>query len=311
MRFSVCSPFLCIIITLLSLDPAAGSTKSKSAVDCQQPQGCIDEVLPPVEHWPHRPVFLSPSVRANATNDDLQPAEPLPLGIPFDLETPIFKGRMLVRLRNCPIHQTRQHEQYFSGRKHKKVLMQIVLQGRFKKPVPMSDVYIGSRFDRPLRLVPPPFIQRALHSLLRRVSPGVHIDLGSDRPTVSALYAGSVQSMSIDVPGMEPDVTGEMLPENVAPILGAAVNSEKRRKMTLSQPQAASAYEFDMDHVYTFHTVDEVMDYARYRMRIPMVGNFDLRKVFGQQPVNLAAETLDGETLFSVRLFHESLYRDM
>jgi hypothetical protein len=61
----------------------------------------------------------------------------LPLGVPFEFETPLFKGSMLVRLCNAKTDDPKKHDAYFRGTNR---VMQTVVQGRFKKVVNMADV---------------------------------------------------------------------------------------------------------------------------------------------------------------------------
>lgn len=265
-------------------------------------EGGSEPRVPRVEDWPHRPVFLSASENTQILG--LEEDEALPLGIPFEFETPLFKGRMLVRLRNATSVETESHAKYFSGRKR---LMQTVVQGRFKKPVSMDEVYVGSVFKEPIRLVPPPSIMRIMQSLLSRAAPGVVLDLASEQPKVVTLYAGTAQTVSVDKPGAEPDIMAADLPENTN-IIGKAFKSIKHRKNYLSIPKKAAKYNFDTEHVYTLHHYDHAMDYAEYKMKLPMY-NYDLSKAIGPQPMSLSAVTTSGETMFHFDVWHESVYK--
>ena len=79
------------------------------------------------------------------------------------------------------------------------------------------------------------------------------MDLSSDSPKVLAPLAGTVQAMSIDSPGNEPDITLD-IEENVVSSLGKSFSTPAKRQKILSNPKYASNYEFNTNDVYTFHS---------------------------------------------------------
>jgi Protein of unknown function (DUF1769) len=252
--------------------------------------------------WPHGPIMVQAGTDTQVLG--LKPGQPLPLGVPFEFESPIFKGKMLLRFRHAPSDDPASHKAYFEGRKR---LMQTVVQGQFtKRGIKMSDLWAGCIFDRPLAQAPPPSFTKIMDAVLRRVAPGVIMDLGSKSPRVVALYAGTAQTMSVDAPGREPEITGPHIPENVAD--DANLVTANKRKKHLSNPKKAAKLEYDTNKVYTFHTYDDSMDYGRGSMRIPMYGDYDIKPAIGPQPLSLTAVTTLGETLYSFRIWHEETW---
>ena len=79
--------------------------------------------------------------------------------------------------------------------------MQTVIQGQFKRPVSMGDVYVGSLFARPFAGAPPESWTKVMDAVIRRIAPGLILDLSSTLPKVIAILAGTAQTMSIDEPG--------------------------------------------------------------------------------------------------------------
>lgn len=266
----------------------------------------IESKFPEAEpaRWPHKPVYVQPGNDMKVAG--LSSNQPIPLGIPIDIESPLFKGRVLLRFRNAKSDNPSAHESYFNGRKR---LMQTVVQGQFKRPMKMSEVYVGSIFSQPLAGAPPPLMSKIMDMVIRRVAPGVLLDLSSATPKVIALLAGTAQTMSIDKPGNEPEITVPVIEENVASVLGAKCSTKSKRKKHLGNPKKAEAYVYDTESVYTFHTYDDAMDYGRGTMHIPMYGEFDIKPHIGRQPLSLTAVTLDGDILYDLRVWHESNYR--
>jgi len=288
-----------LLFSLVFFRSAAASVATSTKKEMKQ-----KTTIPHFDQWRHRPVFLKASEDTKVSG--IADNETLPLGVPFEFETPLFKGRMLVRLRHANSDDSEKHENYFSGRKR---IMQTVVQGKFKKPVSMAELYVGSVFREPIRLVPPPSVLGLMQALISRTAPGVLLDLASKQPKVVNLFAGSAQTMSIDVPGEEPDMTAVEIPENLGNRLGKVFKSTKHRKRVLSTPKKAERYQFDTEHVYTLHTYDDTMDYGNYTMKIPMYGDYDLSKAIGPQPMTLSAMTTSGETVFHFDVWHESVYR--
>jgi hypothetical protein len=262
----------------------------------------VEDAIPGVKHWPHRPIYLKASGETKVFG--IPEDEALPLGVPFEFETTLFKGSMLVRLRNAKSDDPEKHDAYFQGRNR---VMQTVIQGRFKKAVNMADVFVGSIFKEPMRLVPaPPFFM----SLLQRASPpGLTLDLASKTPKVVTLYAGKAQTISVDAPGDEPDIAAVDLFENVSRTFGDKnFKSIKERQRKLSSPHKAAKYHFDPENIYTLQIYDETMDYGTYNVRLPIYGNFPLSKVLGPQPMSLSAVTTTGDLLYGFDAWHESVH---
>jgi Protein of unknown function (DUF1769) len=132
------------------------------------------------------------------------------------------------------------------------------------------------------------------------------------------LYAGAAQTMSVDVPGQEPDMTAVDLPENFVDCTNASAALQKPRqpfasiadrRRKLTKASQAAKYEFDVDHVYTIQAYNESMDYGSYSVRLPVYGNFHLTPVIGPQPMSITAVTTSGEIIYDICVWHESVYR--
>lgn len=255
--------------------------------------------LPPVEDWPHRPVFVTASDETHILNNDKM----VPLGIPFDFESSLFQGRMLLRLRNAPSDDPVGNQEYFSGRAR---LCQFIVQGRFKRRLAMSDVYAGTVYHAPLLAAPPEFAMKVVRKIVQRNCPGVIMDLTSDEPKVLNLFAGMVQAIRIDKPGEEPDISSLKIEDNFGQAIGQTFRSIKERKKIMSVPKHAAKGFFETNLVYTFDQFDHIMDFANNTMKIsPFGGSLSLERVIGPQPNNWCAVTATGEQLFHFDFWHE------
>ena len=254
-------------------------------------------VLKP-EQWHHN-MFVQAGTKMKVIG--IGSNQPVPLGVPFAIESSLFKGIILLRFRNVKSDHPESHSPYFQGHKR---FMQTVMQWQFKRPTKMSDVYVGSIFTQPLTGAPPPGMNKIMNEIISRIAPGLIMDLSSKEPKVIALLAGTAQTMSIDAPGNEPNIMLSEIEENVASTLGMSVATRSKRRKHLGHPQKAASYEFNTESVYTFHTYDDSMDYGRGTMYIPMYGEVDIKPRIGPQPLTLTAVTQSGEILYDLRVWH-------
>ncbi|KAL7524131.1 hypothetical protein ACHAWF_000822, partial [Thalassiosira exigua] len=212
-------------------------------------------VFPGMEphQWPHKPGFvqLGCSTEITGLADNLPH---VPLGIPFE------------------------------DRKHRG---QIVIQGRFKRSLKISEVYFGSGFYKPLARTPSPSEVKVMGAVIQHIAPGVILDLLSSIPKALVLLAGAAQTMSIDTPGNEPDITAPVIEENIA--------TESKRKRHLGNPKKADMYELDPEHIYNFHVYDNLVDFGRATLQIPVYGEYDMKPTIGRQSQILTAVTKSGE----------------
>mmetsp|Transcript_23884 Transcript_23884/g.29385 ORF Transcript_23884/g.29385 Transcript_23884/m.29385 type:complete len:363 (+) Transcript_23884:80-1168(+) len=274
-----------------------------------------NKLLAHPKHWPSRPIYIQAVEDTNCIgilhNDD-----PLPIGTPIDFETSIFKGKILIRIRDT--NKTGRDDEYFVNRKRKR---QYVIQGQFKEAMKMSEIYFGDCYEKPLKLVPPPAINRLLKKAFRKLVPGIVMDLTSNKPKVIALLAGTAQNLSIDKVGFEPDMAQLNLPECTKLIVGqedifinstdlsndassVAFKSKNLRKKVLSNPTNASQYSYVPNLVYTFELYDDIVDLTKYTMKL-VVGNMNMSKILGSQPTTIYAGTLDKRSMLNFKVFHE------
>jgi hypothetical protein len=248
-------------------------------------------MLPEVETWPHRPLFLQ---RGNTTvvigNGALD--DPCPIGIPFDFESELFKGRALIRFRNLGLKSDSpaKDNEYFEGRKR---LSQIVIQGQFKKEMKVSGVVTGTEFVRPFKMYVLSFVNRIVCGILHRVCPSVELDLASKTPKVLSNLAGSMQVIRADHFGSQPDISAnDEITENNALLFGTA-EPIKNRKKIFSDPTKASKYNVDTNTVCTFNHFDDTFDYVGCTMDLKMM-RFDLASTLDGQPFQMMAKHKSG-----------------
>ncbi len=262
--------------------------------------------LPDVSQWKHRPLFIQPAGNTKCPGQDVH--EPVPIGAPFHFESDLFKGQILFRFKDGKSDDPHSSHAFFNHGTQNKLHRQVVIQGQFKRPLKMSQLWLGDIFEKKLLVSPPPRVGRMMSRLFNRFAPGIILDLSSNRPRILSLLGAGSHSISIDNPGEEPDITAVTLPERTP--VSYDVESSAERKRILGNPETAALHDCDPDLIYTFHTFDEFLDIADYRLRLPFM-TVDFTKVLGEgQPLSFrvvtsAIEEENTESLFYFRIWHE------
>lgn len=120
--------------------------------------------LPDVAEWPHRPLLVCANTPVSSHFKVADYGSgPCPLGRPFRFESDLFEGVCLIRVKNSNSDDIPGDASYFKGRKR---IFQSVVQGRFKKAIPVSDVMTGHEFSRPLSNLPPHMILKTASSFI-------------------------------------------------------------------------------------------------------------------------------------------------
>lgn len=261
--------------------------------------------------WPHRPVMVcvntpvSPSLTVPTYGQG-----PCPIGNPFHFSSELFEGQCLIRLRGIsnsdnPVGD----DAYFAGRRR---LFQTIVQGRFKQPIPVSDVLTGHEFAKPLEHLPHHWILKAATNLIGKLAPGADIQVVGNQPTMLASLAATSQIVRGDEEGNEPDIAStsdDEIQEDCSSLGGKFTTgkvSATGRKLHLANPERASKYTFDTETVYTFDFYQSLLDVTTYSLNMG-VANIGMAPILNGQPIQCLCKTTDGRYLWSFQIWHESL----
>ena len=284
--------------------PATDAEHADSEPRGPLPSPCVPPTVP-YAAWLHRPVLL----RADADAAGMRCAAPrapggaLPMGAPFEFETPLFQGRVLVRAVGLPHADDRA---YFKGRKRN---LQVVYQGRFKRPLAVGDMFTGHEFSRPLRL--PPNFRKIVWLICRFVTavvPGIVINIGDKRPYARSSFLATVQAMRVDLPGGEPDICEHTIDEDCSRLGGVFAKGKVaafRRKRLLAA-SGGGGFTFDTEHVYTFDTYDHVLRLDHLTLKLPAVTIHLADGIDGQPLHFMARDQKSGEYVWSFEVWHEA-----
>ncbi|GMH82836.1 hypothetical protein TrST_g8968 [Triparma strigata] len=254
------------------------------------------EVVPAVETWPHRPIFIC---------DDRSGS--LPLGVPFEFETELFKGKCLIRIRGVKSDDEESDAKYFEGRQRR---FQAIVQGQFKEEIPLTDLLTGHAFARPLKNLPPKWLLGVAERLIKRLAPSTVVELRKKaNPRAFSLLGATSQVLRIDQPGQEPDIRHHDIEEENSCLGGkfssGKVTSMRRKKRLTSHSKGLS---YDTKSVYTFDFYQHLLDASQYELDLG-VKRVKLANALDGQPLQILAVTRDGREAWKFQLWHEALLR--
>jgi hypothetical protein len=231
--------------------------------------------------------------------------------IPFDIESELFKGQMVVYIRgleNSP-------SDIFNGRAR---TIQIAVQGKFKREIPMDECVFGQALARPLSNLPSRWLLSLAARVVRAFGEKYSMQLSSpaaDRPYMLAPIALAAQAMSCEYEGDVQDIEGPLI-ENVssmsifpegttAPqrqkILSKIIKNQKKGKKNQTDVPV-----FDTERVWTFGFWQSQINFTTYKVDLG-VGQFNLLKIMNGQPLCFCAQTRAGEIIFRMEIWHEQI----
>ncbi|KAF9141703.1 hypothetical protein BGX30_004292 [Mortierella sp. GBA39] len=240
---------------------------------------------------------------------------------PFEFETPEFKGRAVIRIKDfvgitndgsAPIYSN----EYFKGHNRK---FSIQVEGRFKREWDGEQVYFGTDFDRAVEL---PHGFETMLRVARYIDPVVKTSLTMDdqpwilSPLVSSintLAAWRPQDVILPSPPLTPRQTADMahalnMSESSAMwgFLGklkrgtrssavSAMTTAQRRKYFQTEV-ARKQFVFKTDLVHGFEFYSPHMDFNTFDIHMGL--SMNIRKYLAGQPVRYTCRTLSGDVVF-------------
>jgi len=254
---------------------------------------------------------------------------------PLPFETPLFRGRAVVRIRGADGAPT---TRYFEGKRR---MFSIQVEGRFLRRIRGDSVIFGAAFDHPVVL---PYGTSLGLSLLHRIDPAVQEDLQGPQPwamspllcamsRIGVRYApkrrrSTSSSSSLDN-NIEDKFFGpwaygglDRLEEDSALLLPAAErrrlrsklpwDSDARRRYFQKQKRREQVW-FDPKYVYGFEFMSSRIDLTTYNVSLAI--HINMARYLNGQPLRFEARASGGmmpsrEALWSVEFPHKDLLRN-
>lgn len=265
----------------------------------------------PPELWVDAPCALrfSPEDAHKIVQEDQLPDNMVRAQVPFEIDSEIFKGRMIVFIKgldNTPKH-------IFAGKAR---TIQLAIQGKFKREVAMDECVIGQALTKPLINLPSRWLLALCVRVVRGYGENWGIDLSmptDDNPYMLAPMALAAQAMSCEYEGDVQDIEGAII-ENVdtrADIFAPGTTPRQRQKTLKGLLRKARKGEgempkFDTERVWTFGFWQSQINFLTYRIDLG-VGVFNLLKVMNGQPLCFCSSLRSGEILFRLEVWHREL----
>lgn len=268
-----------------------------------------------VGSWPQRPLYLNAPTYAGC-----EVHEPIPFNseLPIEFETSAFVGKCVLRFRGLPPPSSgpqrddarERLEAYFGRRKRR---FQVVVQGRFKREYRADRLITGHEFFKPVVNLPAKYVVKTVLKLLRAMNPSINFNLFGARAHAYVSLGASAQTLRVDVPGQEPDITTAQTFEENTDLFGGAFEKKhiapKKRRKLFASVKSAARYFFRPGPVYTFDFYQHVFDPKDYALVFGVdTLRVELARHLSHQPAQIMARALDtGDYLWCFALWHEKI----
>ena len=256
--------------------------------------------LPPPAAWPDRPLLLRKSTAVHASEDACSV-----LGVPFPVETELFVGQAVLRLRGTP-----GSEDYFAGKARR---TSFVVSGRFKRALPFAELYTGQEFEHALRLSgPTKLIVGGVLKAVRLLAPLLRVRLSERGSYLLSPLVQTAQAMHVGTAPL-PLTPGVAVLEDTALLggaLGASSLTAAARRRHFSTVKNLAPLSFDPALYYSFDFYDDKLCLDSFML--DLLGRHDLVGVLAGQPIRLLSRVLGaagGAPAFGwdVEVWHERL----
>lgn len=238
-------------------------------------------------------------VNDNHITDNTDPSRvPTNTGRCIHFEGSLFKGKAMLWTKGVGS----QPAGLFKGQRRKS---SITVQGRFTRPTVMSHLVSGPEFSRAFVNLPAKwFVEGVLMKIASRISPKMKFGPLS-RPFLQVPIMSLAQKVIVSEPGHEPQFEGRS--EQGAALYQAILEDDGgERSGEFKNSPLADATVFDMDHVWTFHIHQHMVDLSTFTLFI--LRHFDITHYLDGQPLqSMIKDRESGEYLVSFEVWHEKL----
>merc|ERR1740130_307352 len=251
--------------------------------------------LPPPEAWPNRPLLLRRSAVAHGSSasdssdaSDSREVCSEQLGVPFAIETELFVGHAVLRLRSTP-----GCEEYFAGKARR---TSFVVSGRFKRPLSFAQLYTGQEFEQELRVSrATQLILRGVLKAIRLVAPLLRGRLTERGSHLLSPLVQTAQAISISTAPL-PLTPAVVVTESTAlaggALGGAAPLSAAERRRHFSVAAHLAGHTFDPALYYSFDFYDDKLCLDSFKLDT-VLGRHDLVGILAGQPIRLLSRVFD------------------
>lgn len=238
----------------------------------------------------------------------------------IDFESDLFVGSLLLRIRHTEGTTANPYDDgkgYFKGVNRR---YQAVVQGRFKKRIPFTELITGFQFDRRCGRLPAKWILRGGIKVLSFFAPQLDCKMEGDRPHSLTPLGSTPQVVRVDNEDSTPSMTLRQVEPTEASqsLLGHAssnpssMHRARARKKGFDKlfVQKSNEPRTDPGKIYTFEFLQHLFNFQEFSIELgSMLGSVDLKDLLDGQPLQIMAS--HGEhRLWSFDIWHENLWED-
>lgn len=236
----------------------------------------------------------------------------------IDFESDLFVGSLLLRIRFTEGTTPQPYDDtkgYFNGVNRR---YQAVVQGRFKKSIPFTELVTGFQFDRPCGKLPAKWILRGGIKVLSFFAPQLDAKMEGNKPHSLTPLGSTPQVISVDPDSKVECIHGvhEEPREDERSLLGSALDAPSSLQRARARKKAfdklfvnnSSEPKTDTSKVYTFEFLQHLFNFQEFSIELGhMLGSVELKDVLDGQPLQVMASHGD-HRLWSFDIWHESLW---
>ena len=273
-------------------DEEVDSDDENDEYDTLERTPSLDSISEVMQNWPNDPIMVRRSphmIRSDITEQREHLCLPVHIHnkespelsfISIDSDYFIGKCYLLIAgLKDSPAH--------FRKRKRK---LQAIIQGRFKKDIPFSKVYIGEVFEGAIRQLSAKLLLYNSIKILSKFNPVLNVRMKGERPYILTPLVTAAQNIVVSQPGQEPNI---MYPDDLEEDMSQCSAtfrsmSSLKRKQYFSKRANLELYSFDSSMVYTFDFYQHLLNVATLDVDLGFL-KYDLVKVLGARPLQIMA----------------------
>jgi hypothetical protein len=246
--------------------------------------------------------------------------EPQGKSLVTDFETDLFKGSLLVRIRNtegtCE-EAYNDNKGYFKGMNRR---YQVVIRGKFKKAIPLTECLSGFQLARPCGKLPPKFIFKGALRVISFFAPQLRVKLDGQNPSCLTPFGSTPQTIIVQQEGETLDMEGlhEEPVEAKHTVLGEASRSSSALQRAKSRKKAfdklftekSKTPLADTNKVYTFEFLQHLFNFQDFTIELgSIMGSVKFQDILEGQPLQILAMH-GNQKLWCFDIWHECLLAD-
>lgn len=230
-----------------------------------------------------------------------------------DFVTPLFRGTLLVRIRDAKGTTNNTKEVYFRGMNRR---YQAVVVGKFLHPIDLVSCVTGFKLDRPCGKLPPKWIVKSALRVMHFFAPQLQAVIDSSAASYALTPLGStpqcivVGDDQIDIQGVlqEPEASQHTLLGTTSG-QSSMQRARLRKKLWDKRYQDGSPMPANTSTTYVFEFLQHLFDFHQLQLDLGSLGSIGLQAILKGQPLSILA-LHRSSPLWSFDLWHEQLYDD-